>query len=179
MAHFPIFRFSALAVLCGLLLNSCCANNVCECNDAQADAIQLRFSTDTTRGARGFIASELDTVIIQRYPKIFTNNTVPQSVTLVRTGAQISQPIELNNTTPFTQTGTDKLNQYRYVVRYLAPVRNSKPLATTVLTIDSVLLRGTFEGTGCCTCYSNTDKVVYLNGAARNIKADPVLTITK
>lgn len=163
------------------MLSGCCANNVCNCQDAQADAIKLRFSTDPTPGSRGFALADLDTIIIQRYPKKFTATTRPETVTLLRTAAQIRDSIVLNNNTPFAQTGTSKLNQYRYVVQYLAQVANRKSVPTTVLTIDSVFVRGSLDGSGCCTCYTNTEKTVFLNGnpQGRDIRATPVLVITK
>jgi hypothetical protein len=181
MAYFPIIRFSTLVITAAALLSGCCANNVCDCQDAQADAIQLRFSTNTALGGRAFAPADLDTIIIQRFPKRFTANTKPEVVTLLRNSAQLRDSIVLNNTTPFAQTGNTKLNQYRYVVQYLTQTPGSKPVPTTALVLDSVLLRGSFDGSGCCTCYTNTEKTVYLNGnrTGQDIKANPILTITK
>ena len=179
MAYFPIIRFATLVISAGVLLSGCCANNVCDCQDAQADAIQLRFSR--AAGSTGFAPADLDTIIIQRYPKKFTATTKPEVVTLLRTAAQLRDSIILNNTSPFAQTGSAKLSQYRYVVQYPTQTPGNKPVATTALVIDSVLLRGSFDGTGCCTCYTNTEKKVYLNGrpTGEEIKENPVVVITK
>lgn len=175
MASTSFLRLITLSI--GLLLSGCCANNVCDCNDAQEDAIQLRFTMAAMPGGPGFSATELDTIIIQRFPKKFTNLTVPESVTLPRTG----EPIVLRNAGPFTQNGAARLSQYRYVVQYFKDVQNSKPVLTTALVIDSVLLKGSYDGSGCCTCYHNTAKSVYRNGnrSAQDIKENPVVTITE
>ncbi|WP_046242945.1 hypothetical protein [Hymenobacter terrenus] len=180
MIHFPPFRFSAFLLVSAALLNGCCANNVCDCNDAEADAITLRFSTDVAVGGV-FAITDLDTIIIQRYPKNFTLSTKPETVTLLRTAAQVRDSILLNNNAPFTQTGGSKLNRYRYVVQYLKQMPGSKPVATTALVIDSVRLRGNLDGSGCCTCYTNTEKTVFLNGdpIGKDVKANSIITINK
>jgi hypothetical protein len=61
---------------------------------------------------------------------------------------------------------------------------------TTVLVIDGIELRGTLEGDGCCTCYTNTQKTVSatrvnqsnpaLNTAfVVDLKAQPTVEVTK
>jgi len=188
MAHTSPFRSVAAPALgLALLLGGCCANNVCDCNDAQEDAIRLRFSTDATPGNQGFALADLDTIIIQRLPLKVTPTTKPETVTLLRTAAQLRErrdTIVLNNNAPFAQTGAGKLNRYRYVIQYLLRPAAGRPVATTALVIDSVRLRGSLEsqeGSGCCTCYQNTEKTVFLNGnpVGQNIRSIPVLTITK
>lgn len=153
MVHIPFFRRSALSILfIGLLLSGCCANKVCNCNDAQEDIIKLVFS-------KQFTTADLDTLVLLRYPLVFDPlTTTPETITLIRLGAQPTDTIFLNNNTPFTQSGTARLNQYRYQIRYHNTLRQSK-LATALL-IDQVTLKGSFEGDGCCTCYTNYDKQI-------------------
>ena len=153
----------------GWLATGCCANNVCECDDARQDAIVLRFSADTLRAAgQGFRAMDLDTVVVLRYPLPAVANSKFETVTLYRRNTLATDStFVLNNNTPFAQVGSTKLHHYRYVVRYLAHPRggNGMPIKrgvpTTVLTIDKVLLKGSFDGNGCCTCYTNTQKALY------------------
>lgn len=151
-------RFSAVLPLNAvLLLGGCCANSVCDCQEAQQDAVTVRFST-------AFRTAELDTITLLRYPKVYTPATKPETVRLFRTAAQTHDALMLNHNTPFAQVGTSKLNQYRYVVQY----RVEQQL--TELVIDSVGLRGGFEGTGCCTCYTNSGKTIFAKDSAFNLK---------
>ncbi|WP_157781136.1 hypothetical protein [Hymenobacter sedentarius] len=165
MAHLLPFRVSTACFLTvALLLSGCCANNVCNCQDEQADAIKLRFSPR-------FATADLDTIIIQRSPLPYSPTTKPETVTLVRTAARVRDSVVINNTTPFAQAGTAKLNKYRYVVQYLGQAPQSKPVPTTVLVIDSIRLAGSLDGNGCCTCYTNTQKTVYATRPKRNSAA--------
>ncbi|MDQ2769001.1 MAG: hypothetical protein M3Y54_00690 [Bacteroidota bacterium] len=164
MALKTIFRAKTWAWLPLLLLTSCCANNVCDCvGEAREDAVLLVFDQSAT----GFTAADLDTVVIQRYPKIIKPNVKPDVkpdvVTIVRTASQANVPdtITLNNTTPFPQQGSTKLNGYSYRVRFLSHT-GPRPNAALALTIDSVQLRGSLEGNGCCTCYTNSYKALYV-----------------
>jgi len=179
MTHFPPFRpaaFFLAPVL--LLLSGCCANNVCDCQDAQADAVELRFSS-------AFSAADLDTIVIQRSPLPYQTTTKVESVTLIRTGAHVRDSLLLNNNAPFTQVGTTKLNGYRYVVQYLAQQAQNKPVAATALIIDDIKLSGGLNGNGCCTCYTNTQKTVAAkkDGAAQDsvfdLKRKPYILVTK
>jgi hypothetical protein len=178
MASTSLFRLIALSA--GLLLSGCCANNVCNCNDAQEDVIKLIFS-------KQFTSDDLDTLVLVRYPLVFDARTsVPETVTLIRLGAQPTDTIYLNNNTPFAQVGSARLNQYRYQIRYHKTLRKSK-LATALL-IDQVTLKGSFDGNGCCTCYTNSDKRItarkdssYVQSAdtVYNLKPRPVFKIYK
>lgn len=178
MAYSLPSRFSAATLLsAGLLLSSCCANNVCDCKgEAQADAIKLVF--DST-----FAPTDLDTILIRRYPLVITPATKPETVILIRTATQAYDTLYLNNATPFAPSGTAKLNQYVYVVKYYATPRRARPV--TVLNIDNVALKGKLTGNGCCTCYTNT----YKSAAVRkdstmvvrsiDLTTTPILYITK
>jgi hypothetical protein len=180
MAFTPFLRLTALST--ALLLSGCCANNVCDCNDAQEDVIQLTFSNQ-------FTSADLDTLVLVRYPLVYDPlTTIPETVTLIRPNAQPTDAILLNNSTPFAQVGTARLNQYRYQIRYRSPIRPRETKPATVLLIDQVMLKGSFDGNGCCTCYTNSDKRI----AARkdssfiqradtvyNLKPSPVFKIYK
>ncbi|SFQ02637.1 hypothetical protein [Hymenobacter arizonensis] len=163
MAYFLSFRFPTLLCLSlAWLLSGCCANEVCPpCQDDEADAVNISFS-------QAFSTAELDTIIITRAPKRFSATNKPESVTLIRTAARARDNIQLNNTTPFGQIGTSKLNAYRYEVQYLVQRPRSKPVPTTALLIDSVQLDGSFEGKKCCTCYTNNQKTAFTKYASRN-----------
>jgi len=181
MTHLlPLRLLACLSFCAAFLLSGCCANNVCDCQEQQ-DAIKLRFSADTVRATgRGFRKADLDTLILKRYPLPYDTLSRFETVTLYRTGEQArDSTLLLDNGTPFAQVGTAKLNRYRYVVQYLAhpaaptgqPVRRGVP--TTVLVIDRVLLQGTFEGSGCCTCYLNTQKELYRDGQNTPVPLKP------
>ena len=165
MAHLLPLRFSAVLLFgAALLLSACCANNICDCNDEQEDAITLRFATGTRPGKRSFATSDLDTILIQRSPLPYKATTKPETILLINTAAQLSDSVVavvLNNNTPFAQVGAARLSRYRYVVQYLTQLPKSKPVPTTVLVIDSIHLKGSLAGDGCCTCYTNSQKTVY------------------
>lgn len=151
MAYSPLSRFSVAALLSAiLLLNGCCANNICDCKgETQADAIKLVFGPT-------FAPTDLDTILIRRYPLVITPTTKPETVILIRTAAQAYDTLYLNNAAPFAPYGAAKLNQYVYVVKYYATPHRARPV--TVLNIDNVALKGKLTGNGCCTCYTNTYK---------------------
>lgn len=195
MTYLLPFRFSAILLLgLGLLLPGCCANNVCDCpGEAQADAIKLVFSK-TAFGTAADIA-DLDTIVLQRYPLLIipangtSPGTKPETVTLIRSAAQVYDTIYINNSTPFAQTGTAKLDQYQYYVRYypaLPAPRRKRP--AFALVIDKVALKGNLDGNGCCTCYTNTQKNITTRkdstaspttALTTNLKPSPVFIITK
>ena len=178
MAYSSFVRVGLLLGVAAGLLGGCCANNVCNCDDANADAIKLRFST-TAAGPTGqtFTAADLDTVVLQRSPLPYSAANKFETVTLYRRAAQAGDSIVLNNGVPFAQVGRTKLNGYRYAVQYLAhpaTAPGTKGVLTPILIIDRVVLGGALEGRGCCTCYTNTQKTVYLNGSVtpQNLRTD-------
>ena len=148
------------------LLSGCCANNVCDCDDARADAIELRFALG---GPQGFVPQDLDTITLRRYPLPYDPLGKFESVTLYQTPGQVQDSILLTNNVPFSQSGSTKLNAYRYVVQYLKPVPGRKPVPTDVAVLDRVQLAGTLDADACCTCYTNTEKAVFLNGSTSPI----------
>ncbi|OGX84670.1 hypothetical protein [Hymenobacter glacialis] len=153
MALLSFFRPTTVFLLGALLFSGCCANNTCDCQDARADAINLRFSS-------AFTAADLDTIVVQRSPLPFSATNKVESVTIIRTAAQLRDTLRINNNAPFPQVSTTKLDGYRYVIQYLTQQPKSKPAATTLLIINEVALSGRLDGDGCCTCYINTEKVV-------------------
>ncbi len=159
MTNFLSIRLAAVFCL-SLLLGGCCANDVCDCQDDQADAVKLSFSP-------AFGSADLDTIRILRSPLPYIRTNKVETVTLIRTAAQLSDSILLNNTTPFTTVGATKLNGYRYEVQYLVQQPGAKPVPITVLVIDSVRLRGQLVGDGCCTCYTNAEKTAYVTRPKR------------
>ena len=189
MTHLLPSRFSAILLLgLALLLPGCCANNVCNCpGEAQADVIKLVFSKTA------FAAIELDTLVLQRYPLLIipangpNPGTKPETVTLIRTAAQAYDTIYLNNSTPFAQANaTAKLDQYQYYVRYFPAPRKAR--SAFALVIDNAVIKGSLDGNGCCTCYTNTQKTISTRkdstasattAIATNLKPNPVFIITK
>lgn len=157
MASSSVYRFLAPSLLTAVLLSGCCADNECNCpNEPLADAIVLRFG-------RGFTDADLDTIVVQRYPLYVSTvsnprQIVPETATIVRTGTHVRDSLVLNNTTPFSQQNGTKLNNYRYVVRYLRKLPLKPNKAQLAYIIDSVALEGSYQGDGCCTCYENTKK---------------------
>ena len=172
MALTTIFRAQAWAwlLLPLLLLAGCCADNVCNCEgEAQADAVHLVFDPASFSGA------DLDTLVVQRYPKNKLTNVTPDVVTIVRPASQSNRPdtLTLNNSTPFPQQGTTKLDGYAYRVRFLSKAPGRRPNAALALTIDSVKLKGSLNGDGCCTCYSNSYKGLYLRAGKDTATTSP------
>ncbi|MBF9223620.1 hypothetical protein [Hymenobacter ruricola] len=172
MANLLSLRFSALLLALGL--GGCCANDVCESDDPLADAVKLRFSPN-------FTVSDLDTIIIQRYPKRFTATTRPENVILLRNSAQARDSILLNNNAPFARVGNTNLGAYRYVVQYLAHPNNSiRPVTTNVLVIDSIRVQGSYyNSSACCTNYRNTGKTAFIQGKTFDLTQLPSLEIPK
>ena len=114
---------------------------------------------------------------------------LPETATLIRSAAQAYDTIVINNSTPFAQTSTAKLDQYQYYVRYypaLPAPRRKRP--AFALVIDEVALKGNLDGNGCCTCYTNSQKVLTTRkdstasaatAQTTDLRALPAITITK
>lgn len=161
----------------------CCANNVCDCNDARADAFYFKFYT----GTGGFApAIELDTVVLKRYalrldakglPALiktvlptytayadsldkagtFDQVNVVRSLTALRPRVT-TDTVVINNNAPFTQAGPRKLSTYLYrieVRRAPGQLLRNRPRRYE---LNKISLTGEFYGTGCCTCYRNVSK---------------------
>jgi hypothetical protein len=150
-----------LATFAGLaaLVGGCCANNVCDCpNETQADAVRIVFDRSK------FAPADLDTLVLVRYlhynpqqqPAVLPK---PEVATLTRTAAQAYDTLTINNTTPFTQLGSARLDAFSYVVRYYPGLKPKTRPSKLALVIDTVKLSGSLEGNGCCTCYTNSRKL--------------------
>ncbi|GAA3989401.1 hypothetical protein [Hymenobacter antarcticus] len=174
---------AVLLVASGLLLSGCCANDVCDCNDADADAVELRFASSFSNTG---LNTDLDTVVIQRFAVPLPTGGKPDVVTLIRTAARSRDSIRLNNGTPFPQISTTRLDGYRYVLQYYVTRPGNKPVLTTLLNISEIKLEGSIDGNGCCTCYNNSKKTVFTRrdgfsqDSAFDLKQAPrVLKVTK
>lgn len=199
-----LFRLIAFLGVAGALAG-CCANNVCDCNDARADAFYFKFDT----GAGGFApATELDTVVLKRYtlrldakglPALIKTNQLTYTayadsldkagvfdqVNVVRSMATAIRPrvttdtVVINNNAPFTQAGPRKLDTYLYrieVRRAPGQLLRNNPRRYE---LGKISLVGEFYGTGCCTCYRNTSKTgVLINLDKANSDTPYVVTET-
>ncbi len=176
MALSPLSRFTAPAFLGFALLSGCCANNICDRDDSKEDRIRLTF-------ARNFTTADLGTILIQRYPLVTNPATKPDVITLTRQAAQAYDTITLDNTAPFSQVGTARLNNYRYLVLYYRTADRTRP--DTALIINRISLKGSFEGNGCCTYYTNTEKLVTAGYKSKgsyttyDLRTSPTLEISK
>jgi hypothetical protein len=142
------------------LTAACCGSVSCDCKDSTADVVVFRFDMDSTRGGTGFSSAALTSLYIRRVPLSAADPLKPDSVLIVRSRTAAHRPIVLNNAQPLPANGTRKLNQYRYVIRLVGQDRQ--------YSIDQVKLTGRFAADGCCTCYRNTEKIVYFNNRAYN-----------
>ncbi|SDY06414.1 hypothetical protein SAMN04488069_105161 [Hymenobacter psychrophilus] len=151
-------------------LAGCCGSTACECDDQFADAVGLQFSADTTGpNPTGFRAREVATVYLVRVPRDTAQRPRADTVQLLRPVAQFSQPVVINNTTPFTQAGNRKLDAYSYQL-YLATAPRVKPSFSFV--VDSVRLSTDFRAEGCCTCFENSSKLVFTTRNGQVIRDD-------
>jgi len=149
-------------------LAGCCANNVCDCQDARADALTLRFrvSENPVANPGSFAPTDVDTVYLLRFalPLPGDSGRIPHdSVRLVRPAAQAANPFIINNNAPFSPVPGRKLDRYAYTVfvRLLGSPQDKAGRKSYKLT--DITLRGKLDGTGCCTCYRNTTKTAALN----------------
>ncbi|GAB2777054.1 hypothetical protein HNQ93_001859 [Hymenobacter luteus] len=144
-----------------VLVAACCGSVACECNDTYADAVGLQFSLANSQDSlRGFFPSYIDTVYLVRNPRDTTQRPRADTVALTRSRAVVfTQPIIINNATPFGLVTGRKLNAYRYTL-YLAKRRRATPTYTYKL--DSIQLSTRYQGDGCCTCYQNSSKKVFV-----------------
>ncbi|QJX47712.1 hypothetical protein HMJ29_12480 [Hymenobacter taeanensis] len=147
------------------LVAACCGSVACDCNDANADSFALKFDT-TTASTRPFKVADLDTVyVVRRVLADTAKRPVRDTVAIVRTLQQVrQQPIIINNTSPFVATNNRKVSQYSYKL-YLVDSKKPK-VPTDSVVVERVDLAGEFKADGCCTCYENTKRVLYIKGLA-------------
>jgi hypothetical protein len=90
-----------------------------------------------------------DTIIKSEVPYTSTNGYT--------TTLKEQELIVINNASPFTSSGSTKLNAYTYRIEVVKNSSgNRRPLATYYIT--GIDLKGRYNGDGCCTCYENTAK---------------------
>ncbi|GAA4369583.1 hypothetical protein GCM10023185_43350 [Hymenobacter saemangeumensis] len=155
-------RFYLSTLLGTVLLAGCCANNVCDCQDSQADAFYFKFLVDDT-GANplAFRSSEVDTVWMLRFALPLSTAARPprDSVGFIRPAAQAGEPITLNNAAPFAAATNLKLHRYEYELQFRDRSRMLRRFR-----VRNIALQGAFEADGCCTCYRNSRKAAEVNG---------------
>ena len=202
------------------LLAGCCANNVCDCQDERADAFFFKFAT--TGPGSFVPQTELDTVLLKRFAlpldsvgrpniknlspknrKITSFTSLADSlntagsydlVTIVRstTSQRGLDTLFISNNLPFSQSGSRKLNTYLYRIEVRRAPGQILKINPRRFELDSITLKGEFDGTGCCTCYRNTSKTATLSklppqgsGSQRVLATEPApnkpvyTTITK
>jgi hypothetical protein len=175
-----VFRLWLGLLIGSLLVAGCCANDVCSCEDSLADALHFRFpiGADSLTGP-SFGRSEVDTIYVLRYPLPVTlpNSGSHDSIALLPTDT-ISTSLKvnertflLNNKGPFALTMGRKVNSYEYVIL----VGNRRRQQFRRYIVNNIRLKGSFEGTGCCTCYTNTGKSATLQAS----RQDSTYTLTE
>jgi len=159
-------------------LAACCGNVSCPDQDNYADALLFKFNLDST-STQGFNTRDVDTVYLRRYTQPISSavKVTVETVPLIRAHSKAAQAIVLNNNAPFSSANSLKLNGYHYtlfVVRYPA---TSKPkiIDTVRFALDSIKLKGSYQGDGCCTYYQNSYKSVQIS----ELRQDGVLQNTK
>lgn len=195
-----LLRFLLLPPL--LALAGCCANTSCPCNDTLADSIYLTLRNNPASDS-AFTAAELDTVYLTRYlirrgamATIPPPDSIPLTVTALRRQqrrtpllaeklklAGLNQDstkintIVLSNTSPFRPgSAVGKLSDYRYEL--LIQDKSVLQRKSYLFKIDSVQLAGQYKADGCCTCYQNKKKVVFLTKAGATTQTQPDVTET-
>ena len=147
----------------GLLvaLAGCCANSVCDCQDGRVDALALQFRVaDTLAGGTGFRRSDVDTVYVLRYAPGDSLRARHDSVALRRLPSQATDPVVINHQAPFGQVGGRKLNAYDYEVFVRLPRTQPGPRPAPRYRLSNIELRDELTGTGCCSCFRNTRKLL-------------------
>ncbi|OGX89684.1 hypothetical protein BEN49_08765 [Hymenobacter coccineus] len=188
-------------------LAGCCANNVCDCDDARADAFYFKFDT----GPGGFVPeTELDTVVLKRYTLQLDDKGLParikthlptytayadsldnagtfDQVNVVRYIPTTATPLRprvstdtvlINNNAPFTQAGPRKLSTYLYRIEVRRAPGQLLHNDPRRYELNKITLAGEFYGTGCCTCYRNVSKTGILTNLGK-ANSDTPYTVTE
>jgi hypothetical protein len=154
-----------LLLLTAALVAACCGSVACDCNDSNADAIAFKFDTTSTTSARpAFKPEDFDTVYaVRRVLQDTAKRPTRDTIVIIRTLQQArEQPIIINNTRPFVANSNRKVSQYTYKL-YLVDSKKPKEVTDSVV-VERVDLAGEFKADGCCTCYENTKREVYIKG---------------
>ena len=135
-----------------LLLATCCANVGCNCQDQNDDAIFLRFDKAV------YSAAQLKTIFVLRMPLDTAQRPRVDTARFEATTARpyLNDSLIIRTDKPFAAAANRKLGAYRYHI--FTPDKK-----TVNYTIDSVQIRGRLAGDGCCTCYDNTQKIMFLD----------------
>ncbi|TGE08106.1 hypothetical protein [Hymenobacter fodinae] len=147
------------------LMAACCGSVACDCDDSNADSFAIRFDTTSTTSTRpAFKPKDFDTVYAVRgVLRDTAKRPTRDTVVIIRTLKQArEQPIIINNTSPFVANNNRKVSQYTYKL-YLINSKRPK-VATDSVVVERVDLDGEFKADGCCTCYENTRRLVYIKG---------------
>lgn len=181
-----------------LALAGCCANDVCICNDALADALSFKFELG---GATGFRPSQIDTFWIVRitYPlanapvgTMIVKDSVLRVLPLVisASGDTTIAPgpnttdlnsIVINNAAPFASAGsTTKLNAYDYRISAYQAISQGGTHTVKRISylINNIKLAGQNDSRGCCSCYSNTLKQFDLSRTTPPVQAAQTHVVT-
>ncbi|MDF7810376.1 hypothetical protein [Hymenobacter sp. YC55] len=147
-----------LLLIASTALAACCGSVPCDCRDELDDAIIFRFNTDVST-IQGFRPEELSTVYILRVPLDTAQR--PKSDTIAITGGRrpTVQTVTINNSQPFVQSGSRKLDEYRYTI-YLG----ARKAPTESFIVSNIRLEDDFEANKCCTCNINLKKTLMVNG---------------
>lgn len=157
----PLFTWFLL-LTSAVMLAACCGSVACDCQDERADALFFQFDRDTTVTRKGFTTAELRTVyLVRQYLADTARSPTRDTVVVTRTTAEVNSntPVLINNNVPFVQASNRKVDRYQYQV-YVG----ARTAPTFTLVVDSVELDNRYRADGCCTCYLNTKKNVYLRG---------------
>jgi len=151
-----IFLFGLLS----LFLWGCGGDMICDCFDQSEDAVFFTFNTNTN--SQGFKPEEIDTFYVYQLAKdqnnvldsaIFIYNPVSGYHTTQKPSAHYSlkNGVFLNHGSPF---GKGKIGEFDYVIE----IPKLKTYQIKNLQIYGI------QGKGDCGCYTNTKKLVTVNG---------------
>ena len=144
-----------------LLLTTCCANVGCDCQDQNDDALFFRFDKAV------YSAAQLKTIFVLRMPRDTAQRPRVDTARFEATAARpyLNDTLIIRTDKPFAAAANRKLDAYTYQI--FTPDKK-----TVNHTIDNIQIQGQLEGDGCCTCYDNTKKIIYLDGKAVDL-TDP------
>jgi hypothetical protein len=176
-----------------LALAGCCANDVCLCNDALADALSFEFKIG--KDSNNLWVSQIDTFFIVRITTPTANSPVGTMIVkdsvlrvlpLTISGSDTTiatnlNSIVINNAAPFASAGsTTKLDAYTYRINAYKRVTRggNRTISRVFFLINNIKLAGKDDPSGCCTCYENTLKQFDLSRGPRTSQAAQTYVVT-
>jgi hypothetical protein len=176
-----------------LALAGCCANDVCLCNDALADALSFEFKIG--KDSNNLWVSQIDTFFIVRITTPTANSPVGTMIVkdsvlrvlpLTISGSDTTiatnlNSIVINNAAPFASAGsTTKLDAYTYRINAYKRVTRGgvRTISRVFFLINNIKLAGKDDPSGCCTCYENTLKQFDLSKVSKPFQADQTYVVT-